>query len=154
VGRTCVRDACVRLLRRGAVAPLAAAAVLACAASGPFDGEPAATSRSEVGVVSVRVVEPVALGSPLRFAVVNRTVRSVFAEDQKSGCSILLLESEHAAGWKPLLGCNLERKAAVVELRPGETREGDINPWSTHFDRPPGSRDPAFGPGRYRFRFS
>lgn len=145
------------LLRWGSLGPLAAAVALACAAS-PVPGNPGAslplTPPSGPSGVEVRALPPIAVGAPVRFVVGNGLERSLFTEDQKSGCSILILEREQGSGWEPIQGCNLERKPAVMELRPGESREGAIDPWSTHFDRPPGSSSPAFGAGRYRLRLT
>jgi DNA-binding NarL/FixJ family response regulator len=129
---------------------------LACGASAPRDeaimtAPPPTPAAGRVEVRAGATAFPA--GAVVAFSVANGLASSVYTEDEKSGCAIVVIERERDDGWEPILGCNLERLAALVEIPPGKVHTGTIDPRSTHFDVATSGSRAVFGPGNYRLRF-
>ena len=84
-------------------------------------GEPATTPPGALGVT-------VAPGSPTRVTVANGLGRAVYAEDMKTGCSIVWLERSSGGAWERVGDCFMERAASVVEIRSGSAETVSIDP--------------------------
>jgi hypothetical protein len=112
-------------------------------------GTPGSTRPGEVAVTPAKAAFPV--GDPVATTVGNGLDRAIYTEDQKTACSIVLLERWTDGSWEPVLGCGYEKATAVVRIGPGEVVEVEIDPLSTHFE---GTASPAFHEGTYRFLFA
>jgi hypothetical protein len=84
--------------------------------------------------------------------VVNRGDQSIYSEDQKTDCSIVVLERLTGERWGAVTSCGAERAPRVVELRPGATHTVRIDPTSTNFQGGVGS--PTVRAGTYRILFT
>ncbi|MDI6772680.1 MAG: hypothetical protein QME77_08845 [bacterium] len=115
-------------------------------------GEPVVVPGKVTLSLGVRSLGP---GDLIRIAVVNGLRQTIYTEDMKSDCSIVLLERYSGGAWQPLPGCALGRAPRVVAIAPGQVRPVEINPRSIHFlsgaPKEPG-RSPI-GAGTYRIRF-
>jgi hypothetical protein len=106
------------------------------------------------GVVTVELANgEIGLGATIRASVGNGLDHSVFTEDQKSNCTVVVLELKGPVGWEPITGCGIERAPSVIRIGPGEVMDVEIDPNSGHFQTTD-SFEPAFGEGTYRLRFS
>jgi len=112
-------------------------------------GTPAPTTPGGVTVTPAKAAFSV--GDPVAATVGNGLDGAIYTEDQKTACSIVLLERWAVGAWEPLVGCGYEKAPAIVRIGPGEVVEVEIDPRSTHFEN---GRAPAFGEGTYRFRFA
>lgn len=92
--------------------------------------------------------------APLTATVVNGLQQTIYAQDEKTDCSILVLEQSDGTTWQPISGCGLRRLAMVVPLAPGGSQSVAIDPLSFHLGVPPGRTRAAFGAGTYRLRLS
>lgn len=79
---------------------------------------------------------------------------TVYTEDSKTDCSIVILERRNGEEWTRIAGCAVERLPAVLAIGPGRVRTARIDPMSFHLGVPEGSSTPAFGVGAYRIRFT
>jgi hypothetical protein len=105
------------------------------------------------GKVTVTVGQPqFAEGAVLTIRIANGLESVVYTEDEKTDCSIAILERKEGDEWSRIAGCGLERLPAVVALGPRRVRTARIDPRSFHLGAPEGS--PAFGAGLYRIRFT
>lgn len=95
------------------------------------------------------------VGRPIRAAVRNGLAQTIYTEDGKSDCSIVVLERRSGPSWIPIPGCALGRAPRRVALASGETRVVVLDPASLHFRAGATSSPvpPAIGPGVYRIRF-
>lgn len=80
--------------------------------------------------------------------VTNAGKEPVFADDQKSDCSIVSLQRQNGPDWVTLLACGSERAPRVVRVGAGERHSVGIDLASEHF------RPVPVPPGRYRVMFS
>jgi hypothetical protein len=83
-------------------------------------------------------------GTAVVLTVVNGGPRTVFTEDQKTDCSIVMLERWDGRGWVALSNCGAERAPRVVPIEPAERSRVVIDTGSPNF-----AEDPA-GSGSYR----
>ncbi|WP_204009224.1 hypothetical protein [Virgisporangium aurantiacum] len=107
---------------------------------------PAGPDPSSGGSVSVSVD---AGHYPAGRAVIVVSVRNggpvpVFTDDQKSDCTVALLERRIGQGWVGLRACGAERAPAVVHLEPGAVHVARIDLGSENF------RPQPVTPGTYR----
>ena len=91
-------------------------------------------------------------GEVINVSVVNRGDQSVYSEDQKTDCSIVVLERLTGERWETVTGCGAERAPRVVEVRPGATHTVRIDPTSTNFQG--GGGGPTVRAGTYRIGFT
>ena len=84
----------------------------------------------------------------LTATVTNRGRRDVFADDEKSDCTIVMLQRKSGAEWISLRTCGAERAPRVVRIAAGERQTARLNFAGENF-RP----DPVV-PGTYRILFS
>jgi hypothetical protein len=108
------------------------------------------------GKVSIVLRAPVFKeGEVIRAVIANGLERILYAEDEKTDCSIAILERREAKTWRPVLGCAVGRAPLVVAIGPGRGRVVTINPFSIHLSMgmPPTSK-PAVGAGTYRIKFA
>ena len=113
--------------------------------------QPPATLLGASVVVAPTAPSP---GQTIAVTVTNRLDRTIYTEDMKTDCSIVVLELLIGDSWEPLIACGMERKPLVVAIKPGETRTVWIDPRSTNFGVAPGGVDLGFGVGVHRIRFS
>jgi hypothetical protein len=116
----------------------------------PNGGEPVDTVP---GVVTVTLVSPTFLeGEVIRGTVANGLDKTIYTQDSKSNCSIVLLEQWNGTSWVPVHGCKLGRAPAVVPIHTGRGLQISLDPNSTHLTSEPGVS--VVQPGRYRLIFS
>ncbi len=105
------------------------------------------------GAVTVTVNAPsYREGEVIRGVVANGLDRTIYTDDLKSDCSIVLLERREGGDWREIEGCAAFRRAFTFGISPGRGREASINPRSNNF--PGWVRGPAFGAGTYRIKFA
>jgi hypothetical protein len=112
-------------------------------------GMPGPTKPGRVAVTPAKTA--FSLGDPVAATVGNGLDKAIYTEDQKTVCSIALLERWAGDSWEPIVGCGYERAPSIVQIAPGEVVEVEIDPRSTHFG---GTGDLAFGEGKYRLLFA
>jgi hypothetical protein len=112
-------------------------------------GTPGQTKPGQVAITPAKAV--FSLGNPVAATVGNGLDKAIYTEDQKTACSIAILERWAGNSWEPIVGCGYERAPSIVRVAPGEVVKVEIDPRSTHFG---GTGDPAFGEGKYRFVFA
>lgn len=93
-------------------------------------------------------------GDVLLVTVMNGLDDTIYADDEKTDCSIVVLERRTGSRWDPLLACGLGRTPVALPIGPGRARTTEINPRSTHFGIAPGSAPLGFGAGTYRVTFT
>jgi len=86
-------------------------------------------------------------GTVIVVTVVNGGARVVFTEDQKTDCSIVMLERWDGGGWISLSNCGAERAPRVVAIGPAERSRVVIDTGSSNFV------EQSARPGRYRVVF-
>ena len=89
-------------------------------------------------------------GTPISATVVNHLAHTIYALDEKSDCSIAILERRNGKSWQPIRGCALRRLPRVVAIASGHNHPVMIDPHSYNFGVIPGTARPAFGAGTYR----
>jgi hypothetical protein len=110
------------------------------------------SGQTKAGRVAVTPAKPeFSLGTPVSATVSNGLNKAIYTEDQKTACSIAVLERLAGDSWEPIVGCGYERAPSIVRVAPGEVIKVEIDPRSTHFG---GTGDPAFGEGKYRLVFA
>lgn len=92
-------------------------------------------------------------GQKLLVTVANGLERTIYSDDMKSACTILIVEKESGGNWTPVTGCPMERLPMSVAIGPGMGRTIEIDPGSGLFDgAQPGQS--ALAAGTYRIRFT
>jgi hypothetical protein len=112
-------------------------------------GTPGQTKPGRVAVTPAKSV--FFLGNPVAATVSNGLDMAIYTEDQKTACSIAILERWAGDSWELIVGCGYEGAPSIVRIAPGEVVKVEIDPRSTHFG---GTGDPVFGEGQYRFVFA
>lgn len=87
--------------------------------------------------------------------VANGLDQTIYVQDQKTDCTIVILE--HAADEgeaEPILGCGQERLTQTVVIEPGAGYRIVINPFSANLAFNASSELPVFGAGVYHLKFS
>ena len=92
------------------------------------------------------------LGVPIGAVVTNGLHRTIYTQDAKSDCSILLLQRLVGASWADVSGCALGRPPAVVAIGASHARAVAINPGSINFAN--GMPTAALPPGTYRLQLT
>lgn len=88
------------------------------------------------------------LGAVVEATVANASAASVFTQDQKSDCTIVMLEGGTGTGWEAFSTCGSERVSQTVQLAAGEQRRVRIDVGSENF------RPQPVVPGVYRVVFT
>jgi hypothetical protein len=86
--------------------------------------------------------------------ITNGLDRTVYTEDSKSDCSILLLQRLEGGSWIDVPACAERRPPLVVAVGASHARTISINPRSVNFAAVSGSSEPALEPGIYRLKLS
>ncbi|MGH2452903.1 MAG: hypothetical protein ACRDF5_03955 [bacterium] len=94
-------------------------------------------------------------GEKIQVTIANGLKQSIYTEDSKTDCSIIILQRWHGNTWQPVLGCVLGRAPIVVVIGSGRARLVTINPFSVHLraGTTEGSK-PALRVGPYRIKFA
>ena len=107
------------------------------------------------GEVTIALSTPsYAVGEVVSADIANGLDSTIYTEDEKSDCSIVILEWWDGAEWQPLPGCGLERLPLVVAIGPAQGRTVTLDPFSLHFGVTPAAAQPAFAAGTYRIKFT
>lgn len=93
-------------------------------------------------------------GNVLSVTITNGLDVTIYADDEKTDCSIVVLDRQTGSRWEPLLACGLGRTPVALPIGPGRARTAEINPRSTNFGIAPGSATLGFGAGTYRVTFT
>jgi hypothetical protein len=93
-------------------------------------------------------------GEAIQGTVANGLEDTIYTEDMKSDCSIVILEQQAGEAWQPIPGCAMERAPLILALDPGHGRVVTLDPLSIHFKDGSASQAPAFEAGTYRIRFT
>ncbi|HZM79448.1 MAG TPA: hypothetical protein VFC19_27270 [Candidatus Limnocylindrales bacterium] len=127
-------------------------------AATPSDGGPPPASIGTpvpvpAGKVEVRLSKAsFGVGEAVRLTVANGSGKTIYTEDFKTVCSIVMLQRAEGGGaWKDIDGCGLGRPTVTVAIGPGLGHTVEIDPNSTHL-RDGGNRT-GFAAGRYRIKF-
>jgi hypothetical protein len=134
----------------------AGASTVQPAASASGAGELRGSSGSPVPVTAGKV--EVRLGKAsyrvsetLRVTVANGLGTSIYTEDFKTVCSIVMLQRAESSGWRDIDGCQLGRPTVTVMIGAGLGQTVEIDPNSTHLQD--GGTRIGFGAGVYRIKF-
>jgi hypothetical protein len=110
--------------------------------------------KTEAGKVTLTLdAKAYPMGQKIRVTVANGLDRTIYSDDMKTSCTILIVEQESAGKWSPVPGCPMERMPFSVAIGPGMGRTIEIDPGASLFDgvQPGQSGLPA---GNYRIRFT
>jgi hypothetical protein len=113
-------------------------------------GQPATTVPGQVSVLMAP--SAYAEGNVIQVTVTNGLGSTIYANDEKTDCSIVTLEQWTGDAWEPIMGCGLRRSPATIPIGSGRGRDIQIDPASSNFGRAPGEL--GFGAGTYRITFT
>lgn len=112
--------------------------------------------KTEPGKVSVLLGAPsFREGEKIRATVANGRRQTIYSEDSKTDCSIVILERWAGKSWQPILGCAVGRAPIVVAIGPGRGRVVTIDPFSFHLRMgTPDTSKPVLRAGTYRIKYA
>jgi hypothetical protein len=112
--------------------------------------------KTDPGKVSVLLAaSSLREGDKIRATVANGRRQTIYSEDSKTDCSIVILERWAGKTWQPVLGCAVRRAPIVVAIGPGRGRIVTIDPSSLHLRAGmPGTSKPVLRAGTYRIKFA
>ncbi len=112
--------------------------------------------KTEPGKVSVLLAAPSPReGEKIRATVANGRTQTIYSEDSKTDCSIVILERLAGKTWEPVLGCAVGRAPIVVAIGPSRGRVVTIDPFSFHLRLgTPDTSKPVLRAGTYRIRYA
>lgn len=84
-------------------------------------------------------------GENVTVTVANGLDRTIYTEDFKTQCTIVILQRQTSGSWTDITGCKLGRPTLTVSLKPGESRTITLAPDSFHV---------TFGAGAFRIKFT
>ena len=90
-------------------------------------------------------------GQVIIATITNGLEQTIYAEDMKTGCTLVVLELQNGDDWESLRTCAMELLPFVFAIDPGMGRTVIIDPRSDMFGLAPGEL--GFGPGNYRINF-
>ena len=94
-------------------------------------------------------------GEKIWVTVANGRRQTIYSEDSKTDCSIVILERLAGKIWEPVLGCAVGRAPIVVAIGPGRGRVVTIDPFSFHLRLgTPDTSKPVLRAGTYRIRYA
>ncbi|HEY3248484.1 MAG TPA: hypothetical protein VGK88_09375 [bacterium] len=110
---------------------------------------------TQPGKITLTLASPqLSAGAPLSVTIANGLGRTIYAQDEKTDCSVLLLERWTGRAWEPVTGCLFGRTPLPVAFGNGRGRTVKIDPFSAHLNHGQPQGTPAFGRGTYRLTFS
>ncbi len=138
--------------------------VLAITAASPTQAAPGMLNPTDLGTpvhvqpgkVTITLSVPAYReGDVIRAMIANGSPQTIFADDEKTDCSIAILDRWERNGWHAILGCMMGRAPMVVAIGRGMGRTVIINPRSVHLlnGAPPGASKGALRAGTYRITF-
>jgi hypothetical protein len=115
-------------------------------------GEP---TQTQPGKVTITLSAPrYARGSVISAVIANGLDRTVYAQDSKSDCSIVLIERLDGGTWQPIPGCNLRLPPVAVAIGSDRGRTVSIDPSSGGFAAELGPSGVPLEAGTYRLTFT
>jgi len=97
--------------------------------------------------------ERYAPGAVISAVVANGLDRTIFTNDSKSDCSIVMLQRLRATTWEDVPGCAQQRPPATVAIGPAHARTVSMHPTSSNFRISLGS-EPTLSAGMYRAKYT
>jgi hypothetical protein len=114
-------------------------------------GQPTRTPDRKVSVrASARRYAP---GALISVVVANGLDRTIFTDDSKADCSIIILQRLEGTTWDDVPGCAQQRPPATVAIGPAHSRTVSLQPASSNF-RIGAGPEPALKAGAYRAKYT
>jgi hypothetical protein len=114
-------------------------------------GQPAPARDGKV-TVAIRA-ETYRRGAPITVIVTNGLSRTIFTDDSKTDCSIVILQRQDRSPWSDIPGCAQRRPPATVATGPAHLRTLTVHPASSNLRITPDA-EPALPAGTYRAKYT